>query len=85
MDYADLVAIKIVAVGSISEAVFGESDFYLRSQPCTIFARWIERTGVLWIEHIIVDGVECNVRQLSRAALEELQDACVLEICATHF
>lgn len=85
MDYADLTAVKIVTQSTVSEPVFGESDFYVRSQPCTIFARWVERTGVLWIEHIIVDGVECNVRLLSTDSRNNLEDAVVLEIGRNHF
>jgi len=85
MDYADLVAIKIVTQSTVAEPVFGESDFYVRSQPCTIFARWIERTGVLWIEHIIVDGVECNVKLLSTDSRNNLEDAVVLEIGRNYF
>lgn len=85
MDYSDLVAIKIVTQGTVSEPVFGESDVYVHTQPCTIFARWVERTGVLWIEHIIVNGIECNVKLLSPQAIDGLLDACVLEICSAHF
>lgn len=85
MEYADQVAVKIVTLGTLAEPLFGESDMYVHTKPCTIFARWIERTGVLWIEHIIVDGIECNIKMLSEESFAGLQDACVLEICATHF
>jgi len=65
--------------------IFTGSEFFEEEVPCTLWARWIERTGVLWLECVVCEEQSYEAKQLSAEHLDRFYDALVAEACMKYF
>ncbi len=77
--------IRFSVASTMRTPVLTNGEFFEEEFPCTVWGRWNEDYGVLWLECVMCDDNVFDQRLLSDSDKDHFTDILHYEICTRYF